>query len=326
MKKDINLQVRANEEIEKKYTKTLQFIFIKATLDLFPKSKITIEHSVGRGIFGEIFKDEPLNEKDVKDIKDKMQELIDRDLPINKIKVTKEKAIDIFNSYNMYDKVLLLEQVDFKEVKLYELDGRYDYFYGPMTERTSDIKVFDLMYYDNGFILRRPNDYEKFTLAEFVEQRKMSSIFRETEKWLDILGVGNVGALNKKIDQGELVNLIMISEALHEKKIAEIADKICSKEDIKLVLIAGPSSSGKTTFANRLGIQLRVNGVIPVPISLDDYFVNRDQTPIDENGEYDFETIESVDTELFNKHLNLLLQGEEVEIPEFNFIKVKENG
>ena len=321
MKKDINLQVRANEEIEKKYTKTLQFIFIKATLDLFPKTKITIEHSVGRGIFGEIFKDEPLNEKDVKDIKDKMQELIDRDLPINKIKVTKEKAIDIFNSYNMYDKVLLLEQVDFKEVKLYELDGRYDYFYGPMTERTSDIKVFDLMYYDNGFILRRPNDYEKFTLAEFVEQRKMSSIFRETEKWLDILGVGNVGALNKKIDQGELVNLIMISEALHEKKIAEIADKICSKEDIKLVLIAGPSSSGKTTFANRLGIQLRVNGVIPVPISLDDYFVNRDQTPIDENGEYDFETIESVDTELFNKHLNLLLQGEEVEIPEFNFIK-----
>lgn len=321
MKKDVHLKVRANEEIEKKYTKTLKFIFIKAALDLFPKSKITIEHSVGKGIFGEIFKDEPLNEKDVKDIKAKMQELINRDLPINKIKVTKEKAIDIFTSYNMYDKVLLLEQVDFKEVKLYELDGRYDYFYGPMTERTSDIKAFDLMYYDNGFILRRPNDYEKFTLAEFVEQRKMSSIFRETEKWLDILGIGNVGSLNKKIDQGKLINLIMISEALHEKKIAEIADKIFSKEDVKLILIAGPSSSGKTTFANRLGVQLRVNGIIPVPISLDDYFVNRDETPIDENGEYDFETIESVDTELFNKHLNLILQGEEVEMPEFNFIK-----
>ena len=133
--------------------------------------------------------------------------------------------------------------------------------------------------------------------------------------------MGNVGALNDKIDKGELINLVMISEALHEKKIAEIADKISSKNEVKLILIAGPSSSGKTTFANRLGIQLRVNGITPVPISLDDYFVNRDQTPVDENGEYDFETIGSVDTELFNKHLNLILQGEEVEIPEFNFIK-----
>ena len=321
MKENINLVNTKNESIEKDYTRTLQFIFIKATLDLFPNAKITIQHSVGKGIFGEIFKENALNEKDIEDIKLKMQELINRDLPINKIKVTKEEAINIFKSYNMSDKVLLLEQVDFKTVNLYELDGRYDYFYGHMTKKTSDIKAFDLIYYENGFILRRPNDYQRFTLSEFVEQRKMTKIFRETEKWLDILDVGNVGALNDKIDKGELINLVMISEALHEKKIAEIADKINSKDDVKLVLIAGPSSSGKTTFANRLGIQLRVNGITPIPISLDDYFVNRDQTPVDENGEYDFETIGSVDIELFNKHLNLILQGEEVEIPEFNFIK-----
>ena len=321
MKENINLVNNKNEAIEKKYTRTLQFIFIKATLDLFPNSKITIQHSVGKGIFGEIFKEKALNEKDIESIKIRMKELINSDLPINKVKVTKEEAINIFKSYHMDDKVLLLKQVDFKTVNLYELDGRYDYFYGHMAMRTSDIKAFDLMYYENGFILRRPNEYENFTLPEFVEQRKMTKIFRETEKWLDILEVGNVGALNEKIDNGELINLIMISEALHEKKIAEIADKINSRDDVKLVLIAGPSSSGKTTFANRLGIQLRVNGITPVPISLDDYFVNREQTPLDENGEYDFETIGSVDIELFNQHLNLILQGEEVEIPEFNFIK-----
>ena len=238
MKENINLVNNKNEAIEKKYTRTLQFIFIKATLDLFPNSKITIQHSVGKGIFGEIFKEKALDEKDIENIKTRMKELISSDLPINKVKVNKEEAINIFKSYHMDDKVLLLEQVELKTVNLYELDGRYDYFYGHMAMRTSDIKAFDLMYYENGFILRRPNEYENFTLPEFVEQRKMTKIFRETEKWLDILEVGNVGALNEKIDNGELINLIMISEALHEKKIAEIADKINSRNDVKLVLIA----------------------------------------------------------------------------------------
>ena len=302
-------------------SRTLQFIFIKAVLDLYKDAIVTMEHSIGKWVFGEIHKKEPLTEQEVNNIKQAMQKLIDKNYPIKRIKVKREEAIKIFQNYGMTDKVKLLQQTGFKVVTLYELDGRYDYFYGHMTKRTSDIKAFDLIYYENGFILRRPNDYQTFTLSEFVEQRKMTKIFRETEKWLDILEVGNVGALNDKIDKGELINLVMISEALHEKKIAEIADKISSKNEVKLILIAGPSSSGKTTFANRLGIQLRVNGITPVPISLDDYFVNRDQTPVDENGEYDFETIGSVDKELFNKHLNLILQGEEVEIPEFNFIK-----
>lgn len=304
----------------------MQFIFIKATLDLYPNSKITIQHSIGKGIFGEVFKEKPLDKNDIKKIKDKMQELIKRDLPINKVNVTREKAIEIFKSYNMEDKVLLLNQIDLKEIELYELDGRYDYFYGPMNERTSEIKGFDLIDYENGFILRRPTEYEKFTLSEFVEQRKMRNVFRENEKWLDILEVGNVGSLNKKFDEGELVNLIMISEALHEKKIAEIADKISERKEVKLVLISGPSSSGKTTFANRLGIQLRVNGIMPIPISLDDYFVNRDQTPVDENGEYDFETIQSVDINLFNKHLNLILQGKKLKYHNLISLREKESG
>ena len=183
MKENINLLNNKKEAIEKNYTRTLQFIFIKATLDLFPNSKIILQHSVGKGIFGEIIKEKELDRKDIQDIKIKMIELINKDLPINKVKVSKNEAINIFKSYNMMDKVLLLEQVEMKMVNLYELDGRYDYFYGHMTKRTSDIKAFDLMYYDNGFILRRPNDYENFTLQEFIEQKKMSKIFRETEKW-----------------------------------------------------------------------------------------------------------------------------------------------
>ena len=209
MKENINLINNKKDSSENEYARTLQFIFIKATLDLFPDAKITIQHSVGKGIFGEISKKTNLNEKDIQDIKIKMKELIDKDLPINKIKVDKEKAINIFKSYDMKDKVLLLKQVDFKTVNLYELDGRYDYFYGHMNKRTGDIKAFDLIYYENGFILRRPNDYQTFTLLEFVEQRKITKIFRETEKWLNILGVGNVGALNDKIDKGELISLML---------------------------------------------------------------------------------------------------------------------
>jgi uridine kinase len=317
-----NLKINfTSEEGAKIYSRTLQFIFIKVALDLFKDSQITIQHSISKGLFGEIHKESALNKDDVEKIKEEMKKVISRDSPINKIKMKREDAIKIFESYGMEDKVLLLKQVDFDIVNIYELEGRYDYFYGPMAPTTGVIKAFDLMYYDPGFILRRPNESDIYTLPEFVEQKKLTKIFRETEKWLNILGIGEVGSLNEKISNGELIDLIMISEALHEKKIAEIADKIFMRKETKLVLIAGPSSSGKTTFANRLAIQLKVNGLMPIPISLDDYFVDRVNTPLDENGEYDFETIGSVDTKLFNEHLNLILQGEEVEIPSFNFLK-----
>ncbi|MCI6692112.1 MULTISPECIES: nucleoside kinase [unclassified Clostridium] len=301
------------------YNRTLQFIFIKASLDLFPNSVITIEHSIGEGVFGEIHKEEILNEEDLKRIKERMIELINSDIPINKIKMKREEAIEIFNGYGMEDKVELLNHVSFEEVSLYELDGRYDYFYGQMAFSTGVIKAFDLIYYDPGFVLMSPKKENLEEISEFKENRKLSQIFMESEKWLNIIGVGEVGSLNTKVENHELRDLIMVSEALHEKKIAQIADMISERKETKVVLIAGPSSSGKTTFANRLSIQLRVNGYIPIPISLDDYFVDREHTPKDENGEYDFESIYSLDLELFNSHLSSLLNGEEVEIPSFNF-------
>ena len=301
------------------YNRTLNFIFIKAALDLFPNSAITIEHSIGEGVFGEIHKEEALNEEDLKRIKERMLELINRDIPIHKIKKKREEAIEIFKGYGMEDKVSLLKHVSFENVSIYELDGRYDYFYGQMAFSTGVIKAFDLIYYDPGFILMSPKREDLEVVPEFKENRKLSQIFMESEKWLNIIGVGEVGSLNDKVENHELRDLIMVSEALHEKKIAQIADMINERKETKVVLIAGPSSSGKTTFANRLSIQLRVNGYIPIPISLDDYFVDREHTPKDENGEYDFESIYSLDLELFNSHLSSLLKGEEIEIPSFNF-------
>lgn len=303
------------------YRRTLQFIFIKATLDLFEDSTITIQHSIGNGIFGEVHKEKVLKEEDIIKIKERMIEIIKKDSPIKKIKMKRTEAIEIFKGYEMDDKVSLLNHVSFENVSLYELDGRYDYFYGQMASSTGVIKAFDLIYYNPGFILISSKKNDLNVVSEFKENRKLSQIFMETEKWLNILDVGEVGSLNDKVEKQELRDLIMVCEALHEKKIAQIADMINGRKETKVVLIAGPSSSGKTTFSNRLSIQLRVNGHIPIPISLDDYFVNRDKTPIDENGEYDFESIYSLDLELFNSHLSSLLKGEEVEIPSFNFKK-----
>ncbi|KEJ03920.1 nucleoside kinase [Clostridium botulinum] len=307
----------------KTYVRTLQFIFIKAVLDLYPESTVVIEHSLGKGLYGEIHKTLSLNENDILKIKNRMNEIINKDIKIKKISVKKERAIEIFNEYKMKDKVRLLNHIPHEEVKLYELDGRYDYFYGSMAYSTGAIKNFDIMYYDPGFILRYPREKDPFNIPEFVEYKKLTKIFRETEKWAKILDVGDVGALNDKVVYGEIKDIIRVSEALHEKKIANIADMIYDKENIKMVLISGPSSSGKTTFANRLGIQLRVNALIPVPISLDNYFVNREDTPKDENGDYDFESIDALDIDLFNEDLKHILNGEEVQIPTFNFKKGK---
>lgn len=301
------------------YMRTLQFVLIKAVLDIFPKAKITIEHSLSKGIYGEIHKDEEITKTDISAIKTRMQQLIDEDLPIRKVTVSKEEAVDIFTQYNMQDKVRLLKHVTLSNVTLYQLGGRYDYFYGSMAFSTGVLKIFDVIYYNPGFLLRSPTEKNPLELPPLVEYKKLSKIFHETELWGNILDVGDVGSLNDKVVNGDINNFIRVAEALHEKKIAYIADMIEDRKDIKIVLIAGPSSSGKTTFSKRLGIQLRVNGIIPVPISLDDYFVDRDHTPKDENGEYDFESIYALDLQLFNEHLQKLMDGEEVELPVFNF-------
>jgi uridine kinase len=303
----------------KTYIRTLQFVLIKAVYDLFPEARVIVEHSLGKGIFGEIHKSTLLSKEDIELIKCKMDEIIKKDICIRKVEMKKEDAIEIFKSYRMEDKILLLKHINAEKVKLYELDGRYDYFYGSMAFSTGILKLYDIMYYEPGFILRYPIESDPHSLPEFLEYKKLSNIFYETKQWDNILDVGNVGALNDKVKSNEIIDMIRVAEALHEKKIAYIADMISDRNEIKVVLIAGPSSSGKTTFAKRLSIQLRVNGIKPVPISLDDYFVDRKNTPKDENGNYDFESIYALDLKLFNEHLEYLMEGKKIEIPSFDF-------
>ncbi|AYD41488.1 nucleoside kinase [Clostridium fermenticellae] len=303
----------------KAYIRTLQFILIKSVSDLFKDAKVIIEHSIEKALFGKVYKATSLDASDVEKIKNRMQQIIDSNIPIRKLSFDKKDALKIFEGYKMDDKLRLLKHVSSDKLKLYELDGRYDYFYGSMAYSTGAIKTFDLKYYKPGFILRYPSAEDPFRLPGFVDQKKLSNIFYETEQWGNILGVGDVGSLNDKVANGKIGYMIRVAEALHEKKIAYIADEITKKKDVKIVLIAGPSSSGKTTFARRLGIQLRVNGLAPIPISLDDYFVDREHTPKDENGEYDFESIYALDLKLFNSNLSDILHGKEVELPFFNF-------
>ncbi len=301
------------------YIRTLQFVLIEAVKHLFPQSKITIEHSLSKGLFGEIDKEGHLCVDDIYVIKNKMKELIDEDIIIEKSVYSKEKALKVLEKNGLDSKVELFSEVKEEEITLYKINEDSNYFYGPMAYSTGVLKYFDLIYYEPGFILRFPTIEEPTKIPRFENHKKLAKVFYEAEKWGEILNVSNVAALNKFIDQGEKVTLVRVAEALQEKKIANIADKIFKKRDIKLVLIAGPSSSGKTTFAHRLGVQLRVNGLIPIPISLDDYFVNREDSPKDENGEYDFETIYALDLKLFNEHLEQLLNGQEIEIPNYNF-------
>jgi len=301
------------------YMRTLQFVLIKATEELFKDSKITIEHSLSKGLFGEIQKSPKLGIDDIYLIKEKMKDIIEQDIRITKSIYDRKDAIEQFKAKGMEDKVKLLQFVTQESLTIYELDGSIDYFYGPMAYSTGILKYFDLIYYDPGFILRFPTIDKPTEIPRFEEHRKLAKIFYEAEKWGNILGVEDVGSLNEIIKEGDIVTLIRVAEALHEKKIAYIADHIQEKRAVKLVLIAGPSSSGKTTFSKRLGIQLRVNGLVPIPISLDDYFVNRDATPKDEFGDYDFESIYALDLHLFNEHLQILLSGKETELPTYNF-------
>lgn len=301
------------------YMRTLQFVLIKATEELFKDSKITIEHSLSKGLFGEIIKSPKLGIDDIYLIKEKMKDIIEQDIRITKSLYDRKDAIELFKAKAMEDKVKLLQFVTQESLTIYELDGNIDYFYGPLAYSTGVLKYFDLIYYDPGFILRFPTIDKPTEIPRFEEHRKLAKIFYEAEQWGNILGVEDVGSLNEIIKEGDIVTLIRVAEALHEKKIAYIADHIQEKRAVKLILIAGPSSSGKTTFSKRLGIQLRVNGLVPIPISLDDYFVNRDATPKDEFGDYDFESIYALDLPLFNEHLEMLLSGKETEIPTYNF-------
>ena len=302
------------------YQRSLCFLLIKAVLSLFPERRVIISHSISKGLYCEILGRDNITPSHVAKIKEKMKEYVQKDLPFVKREVSLEDAKVIFEKNSNINKYRALAGRDKTHVTIYNCDGTEDYFYGYMVISTRYLKKFDLKFYKQGVILLCPHKTEPNKIPRFIEQRKLFSIFKEFKDWLKILEVNNVASLNQLVKEGYVGELIRISEAFHEKKIAQIADMITnSKTKKSVILIAGPSSSGKTTFANRLSIQLKVNGIKPVTVNLDDYFVNRDDTPKDEKGDYDFESLEALDIPLFNDQLKRLIAGEEVEIPVFNF-------
>ncbi|CAM2746978.1 nucleoside kinase [Hathewaya histolytica] len=316
--------ITTREDIGKRtYERSLQFVLIKAAYKIFEQCDVCIEHSLSGGLFCEIHKNTSLTEEEIKLLENEMRRIIEKDIRIVKVNLEREKAIEIFKGYGMGDKVEFLEGLSMDRVNLYKLEDRYDYFYGPMVYSTGVLKVFELKIYNGGLIIRFPNLKEPNSLTKYVEYKKLANIYKETNDWGNILKVPTLGALNKLIDKKGLHDMVLINEGLHEKKLAYIADSIKHKESVKLVLIAGPSSSGKTTFTKRLSIQLAVNGVVPIQISMDDFFVDRELTPKDENGQYDFESVHALDIKLFNSTLKKILDGEAAELPSFNFITGK---
>ena len=300
------------------YSRTLTLVFIIACEALYEDCKVSIEHSLSNGLYCEVHANRAFNEKDRDAIKLKMQEIIDADYKIEKTIVTKNEAIDFFNKHNMTSKAELLKYKEHDDVKIYRCNNHVDHFYGHMLPSTGYLKTFDILKYEGGFILLGPREHDKFNVREFVPQPKLSNIYLEMEKWSTLMGVDTVLSLNKIIEKGNYGELIRIVEALQEKKLGEIAD-IIKQENKRIILIAAPSSSGKTSFANRLAIHLKVNNLKPISISLDDYFVDREKTPLDEFGNYDFESIYAIDLDRFNKDLSNLLEGKEVTIPRYNF-------
>lgn len=306
------------------YSRSLAFLFIIAAKEVFKGCKVAVEHSLSKGYYCEIYQNHdnsiPLTQEDVLRIEQKMHQLVSMELPFEKTRMDNADAVALFKKTGQYDKIELLKYREKKYMNVYSCYGYHDYFYGYMVPSTAYLKLFELKFYAPGLILRFPEKSSPQVIPEFVEQKKLFSIFREFEKWGRILELENVSQLNDAIVEGRFRELVNVAEAIHEKKIAQIADMIThSAEQKKLVLIAGPSSSGKTTFAQRLAVQLKVNGLRPISISIDDYFKNRVDTPLDENGEYDFETVDAIDIHTFNDVMTRLINGELVEVPTYNF-------
>ncbi len=305
------------------YTRTLFMILCKAAHDLYPGCKVAIDIPVSNGYYVDLTLDRAVTPDDVAAIRQRIQQLIDAKLPIHRYESTTEEAIDMFRQAGTISKVKLLESSGRLYTTYYDLDGYKDYYYGTLLTNTSEIHLFGLEYYYDGLLLRIPSREDPSQLGAFIRQDKMFEIFKEHHRWQDILGVRTIGDLNNAIDKGYTPQLIQISEALQEKKIASIADNIARQRGVKMVLIAGPSSSGKTTTCKRLSVQLAVNGLEPIGISLDDYFLDREQTPKDETGDYDFEHLHALNIPLLNEQMNALFRGEEVELPRYNFQKGK---
>ena len=301
------------------YTRTLFFVLCKAAHDLFDPCKVAIDIPVSNGYYVNLNIGRPVTLDDAGAIRRKMQEIIDAALPIHRHETTTEEAIRLFDSLHNRSKVKLLQSTGRLFTTYYDIDGYVDYYYGSLLTNTSQLYLFGVEKYYDGLLLRLPSREHPDELGEMTHQDKMFGIFKEHHQWQNILGLRTIGDLNEVIGKGYSPQLIMVSEALQEKKISRIADEVARRKGVKLVLIAGPSSSGKTTTCKRLSVQLAVNGIKPVAISLDDYFLDRDKTPRDEKGDYDFENLHALNLPLLNEQLTALFRGEEVELPRYDF-------
>lgn len=309
----------SNESGMRCYVRSLCFILAKAVSVIYPKAQINIKHSLAKGYFFSI--NNGHSHFDLVKIKEKMKELIDANLPFIPIEEETDKVVSLFREKGFEDKALLLETSDSIYSKYYKLEDYVDYFYGILTPSSGCITLFDIEPLYDGYLLRIPDKNNPNELSPVIDQPKMYQVFKEQSEIQDIIGLQNVGHLNKATKLNKIPDIIKIAEAIQEKKIAEFASTIKKKYDdgVRIVLIAGPSSSGKTTFRKRLEIQLMTNLIKPVGLSLDDYFVDREKTPLDKNGEYDFESLYALDIDKFNDDLNALLRGERINIPSFNF-------
>ncbi len=305
------------------YVRSLFFILVKAVEELYPQGSISLEHPISKGYFCKLHIDRTIGLDDVQRIKQKMQEIIAADIPYTRTESHTEEVVRLFEKRGMMDKARLLDTYGQLYSYYYQLGDTVDCYYSSLVPSTGYIRLFDIVKYYDGLLLRIPSRENPTKLEEVVKQEKMLEVFQEYHRWNQILGISTVGDLNVACNHGHATDLINVSEALQEKKIAQIADEITHRNQdgkrVKLVLISGPSSSGKTTFSKRLSIQLMTNGLKPYPISLDDYFVNRNDTPLDENGKHDFESLYAVDLPFFEKQLTTLLNGGEVELPRYNF-------
>lgn len=326
--KSLNHEIKKDSKIEfldisnadgmRIYIRGLLYVMSKAFEELYPKAEVGVEYQLSNSMFCTI-KNMEITDELLEEVHKKMQEIVDKNIPIIKKQFTKQEAEEIYKNVDTVKGRLQLENKSKKKFSLYYCEDYFNYFYGVMPISTGYMKIFDIQKYSNGFLIRYPSKKDITKVPEFVDNKKLLQALNDYEKIHKVLNIETLTKLNKAIREGKAKDIVMLDEALHEKKISRIADSIAEKKDVKMVLIAGPSSSGKTTFAQRLGLQLQLNGLKPVTISVDNYFVEREQTPIDTDGKYDFEAIEAVDMKLLNEHIERLLNGEEVEMPTFNF-------
>ena len=326
--KSLNHEIKMDSKIElldisnadgmRIYIRGLLYVMSKAFEELYPKAEVGVEYQLSNSMFCTI-KNMEITDELLEEVHKKMQEIVDKNIPIIKKQYTKQEAEEIYKNVDTVKGRLQLENKSKKKFSLYYCEDYFNYFYGVMPISTGYMKIYEIQKYSNGFLIRYPSKKDITKVPDFIDNKKLLQALEDYGKIHKALNIETLTKLNKAIRDGKAKDIVMLDEALHEKKISRIADSIAEKKDVKMVLIAGPSSSGKTTFAQRLGLQLQLNGLKPVTISVDNYFVEREQTPLDSDGKYDFEAIEAVDMKLLNEHIERLLNGEEVEMPTFNF-------